>query len=249
MAGTYVRDLPWPFALPPTIFSVVEDWEDVYALTSNLTVDASSPWIGTALNTGTMLQTGANTGNCMVLSGAATTDNSGVQIQTGTSGFSMPGTVGFQVGGITRFKLSDGTQDEALIALATVDTTLLDGTGTLAGMTHTYSFGIYKPDGTTHPYLYVNNNSTLVNSVDLGAVDFTSYHVLAFRYVATTTTSGSIEAWIDSTQVASATCSSPILVASADLRPSLAFNTGDASGTKTMTNDFIGFYQSRAMAN
>jgi len=236
------------FPAGPDYYHFFDDFDDELALTSNLPVAASSRWIGTALSSGTFAQSTDEKFGVAVLSGAATTDNSGAQIQADMETFSF--VTSKQTDFIVRLKLSDATQDEFFAGLAITDPTLLDGTGTLAGgLTHTDSIGFYKPDGGTDVYLVVRRDSVNVASFSVGAVAADTYAVFAFRVeMSSTAGTGVVRAAKDGNWVTTSggAYSTTIPYDSEEvLTPSIAFNTGDNSGTKTMTVDYVGARQER----
>lgn len=226
-------------ALPPFIFW--DDFCDEYALTSNEPVSASSPWIGTALSSGTTSQASTaadvNTG-VLILSGAGTTDNSGSQIQLDMQICQMVAGKHYEYR--TRHKSSDGTQDEVFSGVAVADTTLLDGTGTLAGgLTHTDSIGFYKPDGGTLVYGVVRAASVQLAT---GAynIDPTANHDFWWKLDVNPSdvTTGTVTFFVDGYQIGQITGTLP--ANTVFLSPAHSFVTGDNVGTKTNTVDYIG---------
>lgn len=224
-----------------------EDWNDVYALTSNEPVAASSPWIGTALSSGTFAQTTTGLYGVAVQSAAATTDNSGSQVQGDLASWNLP--AGKAMEFIARVKQSDATQSEVLLGMCVTDTTLLDGTGTLAaGLTFTDGVFFYTPDGEANWYLVVRVGS--INVYTSGAIAAESndaFQVLKFRVDVDPTIASKMavqgSVYDEATSVlyqAGSTFLTNGPASSVVLTPSWSFNSGDASGTKTCTNDYIG---------
>lgn len=242
----------FPFSsgsLPPAIF--FDDFIDEYALTSNLPVAASSPWIGTALNSGTFAQTDAvnEAPGVATLSGAATTDDSGVQIQQDTEWICL--NAGKWTCFTTRVKLSDGTQDELFAGIALTDTTLIDGAGTMAaGLTHTDSIAFYKPDGEATIYGIIRRDSTsgAASHAVTGAISatLTDWAVLSFVVqMDTTAGSGTVIFYINGTEVGRLSSSTMPYAAEEPLAISLATLSGVNTGTKTCKVDFVGVMQER----
>jgi len=235
------------FPAGPDFFDFWEDWADEYT-GQTTSAAAGNRWIHTLLSSGTFAQTTDEKFGVAVLSGAATTDNSGAQIQADMETCSLVTSKTTRF--IVRLKLSDATQDEFFAGLAITDTTLLDGTGTLAaGLTHTDSVGFYKPDGATDVYCVVRRDSVNVVSFSVGSVAADTYAVFAFEVVMSSTAgTGQIRAAKDGNWVTQAGGGySTVMPYDSEeiLAPSLAFNTGDNVGTKTLTVDYLGVLQER----
>ena len=247
MAQTYFPARWESFPAGPDFYEFWEDFDDEYALSSNLPVATSSPWVGTALNTGTFAQTTDEKFGVAVFSGAGTTDNSGAQIQGDMEDVSLvtSKTTRFLV----RFKLSDSTQSEFFAGLGITDTTFLDGTGTLAaGLTHTDSVGFYKPDGEQNVYLVVRRDSVNVAAQSVTAISDATYVVLGFEVAMSSTAgTGTVRVSVDGNWVASAGTFSTVMPYDTEevLTPTISFLSGDATGTKTATVDYIGVLQER----
>lgn len=233
------------FPYGPTWYGFWEDFNDEYALTSNLPVAASSPWIGTALNSGTFAQTTDEKFGVAVISGAATTDNSGAQIQLDMETFSL--TAGKALRSLGKFKLSESTQNEVLIGFCITDTTLLDGTGTLAaGLTFTDGVGFYKPDGETNLYGFIRRDSVQIST---GAYSFdpTTYNVLSFEVQPSsgTAATANVSFFINGVSIGTLSTTTAPQESEEVLALSVAFLSGDALGTKTATLDYVGAAQLR----
>lgn len=228
----------------PDWYEFIEDFDNEYALTSNLPVSASSPWVGTALSSGTFAQSTDEKFGVAVLSAAATTDNSGAQIQADMETFSLVANKWTEF--LCRYKLSDGTQDEAMVGLCITDTTLLDGTGTLAGgLTFTDGVGFYKPDGESNVYGFVKRDSVLL-ATGAYAITATNYNVFSMRAdMSPTNGAGRILYYVNGVCIGSLDSQTLPYDAEEILTPSIAMNSGDASGTKTMTVDYFYARQER----
>lgn len=220
-----------------------DDFQDLYALTSNQPVSASSPWIGTALSSGTFAQTTAENFGVAVLGAAATTDNSGTQIQGDFAGFGL--VLGKRIEMETRLKISDATQTEFFFGLGVVDTTFLDGTGTLAGgLTHTGSVGFYKPDGETNIYaLSRASSANVLTSGFSGLADATYLRLGMSIDMDPVTANRGLFAWyLNGVQMGTATVDANT---TSQLTPTVAMNSGDALGTKTLNLDYVWYAQER----
>lgn len=207
--------------------------------------ESPNPFTGTALSSGTIAVTTDEEYGVATLSGAATTDNSGYQLQSDMEAFAI--VTGKEAGITCRVKLSDGTQDELFVGASITDTTMLDGTGTLAGgMTMTDSFGFYKPDGSTLTYGTIRRDSVQLATGGV-AVDFTSYKILDIKVQPSGTTAGSgkITFYVDGVMLGSLDSTTLPYSGEEILALALAFVTGDNTGTKTCKPDYIGAFIER----
>lgn len=220
-----------------------DDFNDVYALTSNVPVSASSPYIGTGLNSGTFSQTAGSSE--AIISGAATTDNSGAQIQDDVANYNL--VAGMQIDFLARVKMSDATQQECLVGLCVIDTTLLDGTGTLAGgLTFSGGIGFYKPDDEANWYFFVKTTS--VNVVVSGSIAVpvaSVYDVLKFTVIMDPV-NASVAQIIYSINGKGSTINTNSMAANTVFyAKSWSANSGDAVGTHTCTLDYWAARQQR----
>lgn len=223
-------------ALPP--FEFWDDFNDEYAAGP---VTGTSPWISTLLSSGTASQAStAADQNCgvIILGGAATTDNSGAQIQADMQYVQMVAGKHYEYR--VRHKMLDGTQDEFFSGIAIADTTLCDGTGTLAGgLTHTDSIGFYKPDGGTLLYGVVRGASVQLATGGI-SYDPTTFHDMWWKLdvKSSDVTVGDVAFYLDGAEIGRLHGAIPLN--SVFLSPAHAFVTGDNLLTKTNTVDYIG---------
>lgn len=229
---------PWSVAF--------DDFKKVYPLTSALPVSASSPYIGTALAAGTTSQATNDSHGVMVFSGAATTDNSGAQIQDDVGSFTfLPGQ---RLEAVARVKLSDATQTECFAGFAIVSTTLLNGTGTLAGgFGAAGMIGFYKPDDEANWYGIVRVGS--VNLVVIGPIAqpiTNTYDVLKVTVDMDPTVAqlGTVSFQING-KTAGPNPSASFPLSTALYTRSFSFNSGDAAVTRTCSLDYLGGRQQR----
>lgn len=196
----------------------------------------------TALNSGTGVVTTDENFGIYRQSGAATTDDSGSQIQLDME------TVSLNAGKTIQFlcrgaKCSDGTQDEYFTGLAITDTTLMDGTGTLAGgLTHTDSIGFYKPDGESNVYGVIRRDSVQL-ATGAFAITNTQYNVFAMdiQMDPSTAGKGTVVFYVNGTEIGRLSSTTMPYDSEEILAPSIAFNTGNNTGTKTCDWDYIGW--------
>jgi hypothetical protein len=235
------------FPAGPDFFDFWEDWADEYT-GQTTSAAAGNRWINTLLSSGTFAQTTDEKFGVAVLSGAATTDNSGAQIQADMETCSLvtSKTTRFMV----RLKLNEITENEFAAGLSITDTTMLDGVGTLAaGLTPTDFVGFYKPDGAADVYCVVRRDSVNVVAFSVGAVVADTYAVWAFEVVMSSTAgTGTIRAAKDGNWVQqSGGAYSTVMPYDSEeiLTPAVAFVTGDNVSTKTCTVDYLGVLQER----
>ena len=218
------------FPRSPIIYRFFTDFDDENQIDKFTT---------TALSSGTGAVTVDERCGVYRLSGAATTDNSGFQLQKDQEAFSLK--AGDVARLLFRVKCSDGTEDEVFVGAAITDTTLLDGTGTLAGgLTHTDSVGIYKPDGGTNWYLVMRRDSVQISSGPISVAP-TSYVDLAIQIEMDKVTAGKaiITGWVDGQSLGFLTTTTFPYDSEEILAESVAFVTGNATGTKTCDVDFV----------
>lgn len=222
------------FPLGPNMYEVWYDFDNEQGI---------DPFTGTALNSGTGAVTLDRQGGWYRLSGAATTDDSGFQIQGDmeTVSFSANKRADF----ITKVRPSDATQSEIFAGFAITDTTILDGGGTFAVADITISDGVffYKPDGQTTVYGAIIRDSVIVASTGphncfADATDV----VLAFKVAMDPSVAGkgTVTFYVDGLEIGKANTSTMPYDSEEILAPSIAWVTGDASGTKTLDVDYIG---------
>lgn len=235
--------MPWFFARFPDLEA---EWYAVnYDFDNEQTVDA---FTGTALNSGTGAVTLDRKFGWYRMSGAATTDNSGYQLQGDMETFAL--VAGKRTRFETKFQTTDATQSEILAGLCITDTTLIDAGGTFAVADLTFSDGIgfYKADGDTAFYCFVIRDSALVGSAGpFGTVanDTDMRLGLEVRMDPTTAGKGKALFYINGAQVAGIDCAVMPYETEEVLAPSIAFNTGDNTGTKTCDWDYVRAAQER----
>jgi hypothetical protein len=231
MAGTWLMDR-FP-DLEAQFYAIQYDFDN------EQDVDA---FTGTALNSGTGAVTLDRKFGWYRMSGAATTDNSGYQLQGDME------TVAFVAGKRVRFETlcqtTDATQSEILAGLCITDTTLIDAGGTFAVADLTFSDGVgfYKADGDTGFYCFVIRDSTLVGSAGPFGTLANDTNVrlgLEVRMDPNTAGKGKVLFYLNGAQVAGIDSTVMPYESEEILAPSVAFNTGDNVGTKTCDWDYV----------
>jgi hypothetical protein len=182
-----------------------------------------------AISSGTFAAAGVNGGGAY-LAGAATTDNSGGNLQaTGckhnvTAGKSIRCSLTAQLSETT--STNGATESDILFGMFTTDTSLV--------ATLTSAYGVYfrKDEGDTNiDCAYVINGTATDVQVAAGTMD-SSEHTYEVRITSApgSATTTLLEWFIDGLKVASATITT--LLSTNDLVWSLAYQTGDNTGTK-----------------
>jgi hypothetical protein len=196
---------------------------------------------GTAISSGT-IATQATNGGWARLSGAATTDDSGYQIQAlaahaPTDGKLITFKARLQVSETTSTNVA--TESDLYVGLFPVDTSIVASLPT---------DGIYfvKADGGTSISCVVRAASTNVSVVWSGTFDkLVHTYGIMVRPDTTNSTNNSIVSFsIDGVEVAR---SAPVAIPASTviLTPTIAFQSGDNTGTKFVDVDYIGTYQDR----
>ena len=201
------------------------------------------PFTTTALSSGTGAVTTDENLGVYTLSGAATTDNSGFQLQGDMETVSL--NLGKKVLFMERLKGSDATESEYFAGLSITDTTMLSGTGTLAiaSVTMSDAIGFYKPDGQATYYGVIIRDSVLtsVGPFATSMADDT-YLRLSFEIQmdGTTAGKGTVNFYMNNVQVGQLTSTTMPYDTEEILTPATAFVTGNNTGTKTAKVDYIG---------
>lgn len=222
-----------------------EEWYSLqYDFDNENDVDA---FTGTALASGTGAVTLDKKFGWYRMSGNATSDNSGYQLQGDMETISL--NAGKQVLFESKFIVSDATQSEVFAGIAITDTTVLDAGGLLvaADVTASDAIGLYKPDGETNIYGVVNRDSVMLATGALGvAADATDVRV-GFRVIMDPNTAGKgkVLFYVNGQLGGSLDSTTMPYDTEEILTPTIAFNTGDALGTKTCDWDYVRVAQSR----
>lgn len=215
-----------------------KDWP----LTTNEPVTASGPWIGTALASGTTAFTDA-VGGAVILSGAATTDNSGSQIQHDLGLWAAQASKNMAL--YVRLKPSVATDIRFLAGICTTDTTAMDGADGFAALTgvNTDVLGFFKPDDVTTAYLVALSAGVVVLQHAIGAVAAATWYELEFVFTADETAgSGKFQIWVNRVLVGETRTNS---LPTTTLAAILACVSGSASGTISTTIDAFGIAMDR----
>ena len=229
------------FPEPPQYFLQWEDWNDEYTITA-----AASPWIGTALSSGTGVLSVDEQYGVLRLSGNATSDNSGYQVQRDMETCAL--LTGKKTRFLTRFKLSDATESHFFAGHSITDTTICDGADAIAGLTPSDCIGFYKADGGATLALVVKRDSVVVCNTSFATLASDTYYWAAFEVGMTDTDgTGTARAWVyngttGALLFSSGGITSSVMPYSGEeiLTESLALVSGTASGTITATIDCIG---------
>lgn len=229
---THLRDA----AATPADFGLFSDF-----VSNDAAVDANGPFDFVAIASGTFATQAAN-GGWIRISGVATTDDSGGQIQACGAHACTDGKV---LNYKARAQLNESTstnvatESDAYFGLLPVDTSIVA------------SFpadGIFfkKIDGGTAIVCVVRVGSTDVYSQTITPVMDKLVHTYGIAIWPDSTNGAHVEFSIDGVVVARAQGSTITLPATTVyLTPSVAFQTGDATGTKWLDVDYVGSYQKR----
>lgn len=222
------------FPNKPATFGVFEDF-----------LKPVTGWTATAIASGTAALRDDITGGAIRLSGAATTDDSGVNYQATNSGFGLE--LGKSVQFLARFRFGESTssnmpdQSDLWLGLANVDTSVVASAPTAF-------IGFRKDDGDALLDCVIRGAGAEV-AVVLGAATLAKnvWYEVAIQVTPDPTTSGrgSVTYWLNGTQIASITVAALPMSAASILTPVCAFQSGDNTGTKFLDLDYIGAQEVR----
>jgi len=201
------------------------------------------PFTGTALSSGSGAVTTDEKYGVYLISGNATSDNSGFQIQGDMETFSL--NLGKRSIYTARVATNDATESEIWAGPSITDTTMLGGAGTLTttAITMTDAIGFYKPDGSTRFYGVVLRDSVLTS---VGPFDYTTaadtYVTLSIDVSMDSVTAGKgvVNFYINGVQKGQLASSALPYDSEEILTPAVAFVTGDNLLTKTLKVDYVG---------
>lgn len=239
------------FPLPPRFYEFWEDWDDEYT-GQTTSAAAGNRWIQTLLSSGTFAQSTDEQFGVAVLGGAATTDNSGAQIQCDMEFTALITGKGTRF--MFRAKLSDFTNSHFFGGLSITDTTICDGADGIAGLTPTDCIGIFKADDAAIANIVVKRDSAVVVNTAIASLSDDTYYwfVVDVQMDSNTAGKGSVQAWVfNSLTELMVGSSGPINALTLPyhgeeiLTPSVALVSGNATGTKTATIDCFGVLQER----
>lgn len=200
-------------------------------------------FVGTAINSGTAAITDNNSapngsGGVLLLSGAATTDDSGYNLTGDTEWMriSAPSSGASRIYRyLTRFQLSDATESDLLAGMAITDTSLVASAP---------SDGIYflKSDGSTTINAVVRAASATVATVQV-ATATTNWTTLTWELAVDTAGTGLLICKQDGVLQSSNRLTT--LPTTEALTFALGFQSGTATGTIYSGIDLVGAWQSR----
>lgn len=213
-----------------------DDFIDEYALTSSEPVTGTSPWIGTALASGTTAFANDVNGGTCILSGNATSDNSGSQIQLDTESFAVQASKDLAFG--CRFQMSEATDNHFFAGLGITDTTFLDGADGTAALANTASLGFFKPDDGATLYLVAGNGaSTIVAQTAVLTVAAATWYTAEFVYRGSATAgNGSVDVYINKNYITTVNITG---ASTTEMAITLASVSGSATGTISSTFDWV----------
>ena len=238
-------------ALGPTTFEYFDDFQKAYPLTSSLPVTATSPYNAQASSSGTFSQASpADAFGVAILSGAATTNKSGTQIQNDHAGIVFAANGSYEA--TFRVKLSDGANSDLFVGLmnqygasgsilnGAQSTTLLSN---LATTNWTDGVGIYKASlasispGTGFYGLAFKASASTAQTSAWG-VTSTSYTILMIQVLMGQGANGAnlVNFYQDGNLLSSLTVTT---LTGVNLAPVVAFLSGTASGTITCSVDYV----------
>lgn len=190
---------------------------------------ANDGWtVGSAIASGTATVSNAIPGGALRISGAATTDNSGRQVQRATETFAL--VAGKRSGFEVNFRVSDADQVDLKCGVAVTDSTILASDP---------SDGIwfYLADGSSTAFGSIKRDSAEKGLVQLGAISDDTWHTVRCEITMDASTAGlasSVEWFVDGTNVASLRDVAQMPYDGEEiLAEFMAMQSGDATGTKT----------------
>lgn len=230
------RGIPDPIKDSCVVF--FDDFVDEWALTSSEPVTGTSPWIGTALSSGTTAFSTDVVGGHCILSGAATTDNSGSQITQDVETFALQTNKDMYFG--CRLKTNEATDNRFWAGFSVIHTALVDGADGTSALTAnmTASIGFFKPDDSAVLSLTAKTGaSTFAGTYAVKTLTADTWYVLEF-IVKGESTSGvaTIEIFVDGAWVGRTRFTG---LSTTEMAVTAASVSGTNTGTLTTTFDWI----------
>lgn len=210
-----------------------------------LSAGQAAAFTATAISSGAASVLDTIPGGVLKLAAAATTDDSGVNYQATNSGFGL--VLDKELWFLSRVRFDETTstdvetQSDFFAGFSVMDTSIVASAP---------SAGIYfrKDDGDALLDCVVRGASAEV-AVVTGVATLVSdtWYELAIRIAMDPSTSGkgTVTYYVDGTQVASVNASSLPMYSASMLAPFVAFQSGNATGTKWLEVDYIGAQQKR----
>jgi hypothetical protein len=164
------------------------------------------------------------------LTGAATTDNSGAEIQRDTASVAFEVSQTYRM--LERFQLSDSTQCDFYTGLCTLDTSIIASLPTDGIMLQKLD------DAATLDVLVRKAGTTQVTLASVATLASATWYEWALQVAMTSTAgSGSVTIWLNDVVVATF---SSALLPTGMLAEFAAMQSGNATGTKTADVDYLG---------
>jgi hypothetical protein len=187
-------------------------------------------FIATAVNTGTAAVSDAEVGGGLVLSGAATTDDSGINLQLDSS------PVKLEAGDIVRmmaeFKLSNATESDIWVGISPIDTSVIAGVSDFVGF--------YKEDGSTTLKAIYQRDGGTAETITIKTLAADTYYTVSLESTLDSAGNGRTTFYVDGV------CYGKIDHTTSHLGENfntltVAFQSGTATGTITSTVRRLGF--------
>lgn len=220
----------FPTGNPPAAYK----WEDF------VTDEALTEFVATAIASGTNVVGDTDVGGVARLSGAATTDDSGCELQRDAAWLALP--LGKTLRFETRIRFGETTsvlmptQSDFFAGIGTLDASIIASAPTN---------GIYfrKDDGDDLLDLVVRvAGADSVSSLGAFTVAKDVWYRLGFMVTVDSVTSGkgTVTFYVDGTSYGSFTLATGLPLVASMMSEFVAFQTGDALGTKYVDIDYIG---------
>jgi len=181
-------------------------------------------FVATAVNSGTSAIADDIVGGGLVLSGAATTDDSGANVQL--DAFPVKLAAGKSARFLTTLKLSDATQSDLMVGFGTVDTSIIAGSNDFVGFK--------KTDGSKALQAYYVRDGGTAETLACGDMADDTEVTLAFESTMDSAGGGFTAFYVDGVCIGKITHTTTHLGENNNA-PAIAFQSGDATGTKTCT--------------
>jgi len=181
-----------------------EDFTDEYALTSDMPVTGTSPWIGTSIGSGGLTVTNTDTvGGVLLITNDNSGDNIGAQVQRDIEHAVIQANKDIVYG--CRFQLATPDQAHFFAGLGITDTSFLSGADGTAMLANTASLGFAVLDDLATLYLIAGNGaSTIVGQQAVATVTAATWMTAEFvMHGESTAGNGTFDVYINGSYVCS----------------------------------------------